>query len=98
VERAVFLDAVARPRHELVDAPARPGHADDRDVEAPALHHRVQRREDLLEGEVAGDAEEHQRIRARRGPAFSTVPPNPSRMADSTLFWKSASPRELKRA
>jgi hypothetical protein len=31
-------------------------------------------------------------------PAFSRCPPNSYRIAESSLFWKSASPRELKRS
>ena len=94
---------------ELVEVPAGLGHADDRHVEVAALHHRLQRREDLLVGEVAGRAEEDQRvgvrfahgrslIRARYFAGFSTWPPNSKRIAESSLFWKSASPRELKRS
>ena len=59
---AVLLEAVARPGLELVEVPAGLGHADHRHVEVAALHHRLQRREDLLVGQVAGGAEEHQRV------------------------------------
>jgi hypothetical protein len=38
---------------------------DDRDVEVAVLQHRLQRREDLLVGEVAGGAEEDERIGVR---------------------------------
>ena len=109
VEAAVFLDAVARPRLELVEGPAGLGHADDRHVQVAALHHRLQRREDLLVRQIAGGAEEDQGVGvgfahgvspfARYLPAdFSRCPPNWKRMADSSLSWKSASPREVKRS
>ena len=51
-----------RPGLELVEVPAGLGHADDRHVEVAALHHRLQRREDLLVGQIAGGAEEDQGI------------------------------------
>ena len=110
VEAAVLLDALLRPRAQLVEGPAGLGHADDRHVEVAALGHRLQRREDLLVGQIAGRAEEHERVGmcvAHRCPcahadhfvaAFSTWPPNWKRIAESSWFWKSASPRELKRS
>ena len=57
-----FSRLSARPRLELVEIPARLGHADHRHVEVAALHHRLQRREDLLVGQIARGAEEHQRV------------------------------------
>ncbi len=62
VQPAVFLDAVLRPRPQLVERPARLGHADDRHVQLPAPGHRLERRKDLLERQIAGGSEEHQRI------------------------------------
>ena len=62
---AVLLDALAGARPELLERPARSRDADDRHVELPAPHHRLERGEDLLVGEVAGGAEEDQRVRAR---------------------------------
>ena len=59
----MVLQAVACPRPELVELPARPGHADDRHVEVAALQHRLQRWEDLLVSQVARDAEEDQGVR-----------------------------------
>src|ERR1700730_4653281 len=92
IQPAVLLDAVARAGAELVDAPARLRHADDRHVEMAAFHHRLQRRKDLLEGQVARRPEEHQGIRtgvAHRElpplpPGFSRCPPNWYRRADRT--------------
>src|SRR6185295_6310465 len=48
----------------------------------------------------AGDAEEDQRVGALAlvRHFFSTWPPKPLRMAESTRFWKSSSPREAKRS
>src|SRR5207244_7222867 len=46
----------------LLEGPRRPRHADDRDVEVPALHHRLERWEDLLVGEVARGPEEDQGV------------------------------------
>ncbi len=51
-----------RPRLQLVEVPAGLGDADHRHVEMAALDHRLQRRKDLLVREVAGGAEEHQRV------------------------------------
>ena len=62
IQSAVLLDAVARAGAELVQAPARFRHADDRRVEVASLHHHLQRREDLLVGEIAGRAEEDESI------------------------------------
>ena len=50
-----------RPLTQLLETAAA-GDADDRHVEMPAADHRLQRREDFLEREVAGDAEEDQRV------------------------------------
>ena len=58
VETAVLLEAVARPRLELVELPAGLRHADDRHVQVTALQHRRERREDLLVREIARRAEE----------------------------------------
>ena len=62
VESAVVLEAVARPGPELVEVPAGLGHADDRHVEVAAFHHRLQRREDFLVGQIARGAEEDQGV------------------------------------
>ena len=45
IEPPVFLQAVARPRPELLKIPSGLGHADDRYIKMPALHHRLQRQE-----------------------------------------------------
>ena len=69
--------------------PARLGDADHRHVEMAAPDHRLQRREDLLVGQVAGGAEEDQRVRARGGHRCSAAR-RPSRGGRRT---ESASPR-----
>ena len=61
----MLLEALARPRAQLLEVQARLGDADDRHVEAAAPHHRLERGEDLLVGEVAGGAEEDERVGAR---------------------------------
>ena len=63
IDSAVLLEAVARPGPELVEVPAGLGHADDRHIEVAALHHRLQRRENFLVGQIAGGAEKDQGIR-----------------------------------
>src|SRR6185369_5969219 len=99
---AVLGDAGARALdHRLARVRAR-GDADDGDREHAAPGHGVERGEDLLVGEVAGDAEEHQRVGAYDAhdvPVgdFSACPPNWRRSAESRRSWNSLSPREAKR-
>ena len=62
IEPAVLLEAVVRPGPELVEVPTGLGHADDRHVEVAAFHHRLQRREDFLVGQIARGAEEDQGV------------------------------------
>jgi hypothetical protein len=83
---AVLLDAVASTLAEVVDAPVRRRHPDHWHCELPALRHGVERREDLLVGEVAGGAEEDQRVGGRAQDDFSRWPPNCLRMADWSRF------------
>ena len=54
--------------------PARLRHADHREVELPAPRHAPAAREDLLVGEVAGGAEEDQRVRARPRRSLTSSP------------------------
>ena len=56
--------AVVRTLAQLLHAPARMRHADDRQVQSVMQHHRLQCRKDLLVGQVAGGAEKDQGIRA----------------------------------
>src|SRR6478735_1782748 len=69
-------------------------------VEPAAAHQRLQRGEDLLVGEVAGGAEEDEGGGRELAVVhfFSTWPPKPLRMADSTWFWKRSWPRDAKRS
>ena len=92
IDLAGLPDAVRRLFAQLRQAPFRGGDAHHRHIEHAALGHRVERRKDHLVGEVAGHAEDHQRIgRASCGygycpsqrPAFfSSCPPNCFRIAD----------------
>src|SRR5215471_2901656 len=81
VQSPMLLDAVTRARLQLIEIPTRLRNPDDRRVEMAALHHRLQRREDLLVGEISGGAKKDQRVRvgithvavslrARARPAF----------------------------
>ena len=96
---------------EVVVGPVAAGDADDRHLQLAAPHEVVERREQLALGEVAGGAEQHEGVGRAAGaravvscasvigwtPFRSTWPPNPARIADSTLSATSARPRELKR-
>ena len=57
VHAAMRLNAVSGTRTHLLDRPLRLRDADDRDVEKSAARHRLQRRKDLLVGEIACRAE-----------------------------------------
>jgi len=58
----VVLHALAGPLAQPVQVPARAGDPDDGHVQAVALDQAQQSREDLLVGEVAGGAEEHEGV------------------------------------
>src|ERR1700722_4769374 len=62
VGAAVLLDAVFRASLELFDGPPSLGDADDRHIDALVADEAQKRGEDLLEGEIAGSAEEHQGV------------------------------------
>ncbi len=62
VSAPVLFDAVLGPALELFDCPAGLGDADDRHVDAFVAHKTKESREDLLEGEIAGSAEEYQGV------------------------------------
>src|SRR6266478_7625294 len=62
IDSAVFLQAVVRPRAKLIQIPSGFGYADHGYVEMAPLHHRLQRRENLLVGQVAGRAEDNQSV------------------------------------
>src|SRR6185437_1935739 len=58
----VLFDAVCRAGAQLIDAPAGFRDSDDRVIDALIGHETQERREDLLESEIAGSAEEHQSV------------------------------------
>lgn len=84
IETSVFLQAVFCANFELIEIPARFGHADDRQTESFVTNQSLQRRKYLLVREVAGGAEKHKSVRleirhqAATGlpAAFSKWPPN----------------------
>src|SRR5438445_12179998 len=65
IDSAVFLQAVVRPRAKLIKIPSGFGYTDHRYIKMSALHHRLQRRENLLVGQVAGCTEEDQSVGMR---------------------------------
>src|SRR6266436_6425883 len=65
IDSAVFLQAVVRPRAKLIQIPSGFGYTDHGYIKMSALHHRLQRRENLLVGQVTGCAEEDQRVGMR---------------------------------
>ena len=72
VESAVLGAARLGALDQLLERVVRLGDADDRKVQDAALGHALQRGEDLLVGEVAGRAEEDQRVGPRFGVAHGT--------------------------
>jgi hypothetical protein len=71
VEHSVLLDAVVGTLTELIEVPARFRHANDRYGQVPGSHHRLERRKDLLERQIAGGAEHNEDIGACVGhPSF----------------------------
>src|SRR6266581_4492421 len=65
IDSTVFLQAVARPRTKLIQIPSGFGYTDHGHIKTSALHHRLQRRENLLVGQVAGCPEEDQSVGMR---------------------------------
>src|SRR5713101_1998092 len=57
IDSAVLLQAVVRPRAKLVEIPSSLGYADHGHNKMSALHHRLQRGENLLVGKIAGCTE-----------------------------------------
>ena len=62
IQSTVLLEAVAGPCPEPVEVPAGLGYADDWHFEVATFQHRLQRREDLLVGQIARRAEEDQGV------------------------------------
>ncbi len=63
IDSAVFLQAVMRSRAKLIEIPSCLGYTNDGHIEMSSLHHRLQRREYLLVGQIAGGAKENERVR-----------------------------------
>src|SRR5262249_17781138 len=63
VDATVLLKTVMSPGAELIEVPPRFGNSNDRYVEMSSLHHRLQRRKNLLVSQVARCTEEYERIR-----------------------------------
>jgi hypothetical protein len=70
---AVGLDALARALMDAKRIARLAPHRHHRRVQPPALHHLVQRGKDLLEREVAGGSEDHQRIGRACAMSFSSL-------------------------
>ena len=66
------LECGANVRPEGIEVPPGPRHAHDRHDETASADHRLQGGDDLLPGQVAGDAEDHDRI-GRRGTGNAPV-------------------------
>jgi len=75
VDAAVLCQAVPRALEEPVQRLALAGHTDHRYVQIAAPGHRLQRRKDLLERQIAGGAEEHQRVGTGYGHSFARFMP-----------------------
>ncbi len=60
IDAAMMLEAVASALLQPFEAPSALGHADDGDIEGPALDHRLQRRKYFLVGEITRSTEEDQ--------------------------------------
>ena len=83
----MFLEAVERPRPELIEIPAGPGDTNDWHIQVSTLHHALQRMEHLFVGKIARRSKEDQRVRMQiahkylpsaydLSAAFSRCPPN----------------------
>lgn len=62
IDPAVVLQAVAGPLAQPIERPAGTPDADDRHVEPASAEQRLQRREDLLVGQISRGAEEDEGI------------------------------------
>src|SRR5271157_1004680 len=101
VVASLMLEAVPGAVAQLLESPAGLGDADDRKARPFVAHESQQRRKDLLVGEIAGRAEEHQGVGRGvvhfKSAGFSWCPPNSRRIADISLSAYSAAPRDSKR-
>src|SRR5260370_1524866 len=62
IDSAVFLQAIVRPRAKLIRIPSGFGYTDHGDIKMSALHHSLQRWENLFVGQVTGCTEEDQSV------------------------------------
>src|SRR5882724_7845921 len=65
IDAAVFLQAIVRPRPKLIQIPSCFGYANHGYIKMSALHHRLQRRENFLVGQITGCTEEDQSVGMR---------------------------------
>ena len=65
IDSAVFLQAIVRPRPKLIQIPSGFGYTDHGYIKMSALHHRLQRRENLFVGQVTGCTKEDQSVGMR---------------------------------
>src|SRR5258707_162068 len=63
IEATMFFQTVFRAGAKLIEIPSSLGDADDRNIEMSPFHHRLQGRENLLVGKIAGGAEENECVR-----------------------------------
>jgi hypothetical protein len=84
IDSARSLETVCNAFVQLPQTPLRERDADDRNLEVTSFHHRIERREDHLVGQITRHSEEHQCVRtggSHQAPAFlaaafSSWPPN----------------------
>jgi hypothetical protein len=91
----LFFDAVAGALLELVQRPAAARHADDRNVEAVAMHHGVEGGEDFLVGQIAGGAEKNKGIGLRVVALASRLSSRRRRSISSIRSSASATPTKI---
>ena len=62
IECAMPFKALARALHELLRLPAGPADADDRHVQLTVRNEALQRRKNLLGGQISSGAKEHESV------------------------------------
>src|SRR5947209_319782 len=86
IKSAVLHDALVCALPKLIEIPPGLGDANDRNVQAPAFHHGLQRRKNLLVGQIARGAEEHEGIGMEIAHCVLLFPAIPSCIAYSLSF------------
>src|SRR5262249_36066841 len=90
IRAAVVPEALAHAFAQLLEIPARARDAEHRHPQASAPHQALERRIDLLVGEITAGSEQDQRVGCAVAhvscpeAAFSRWPPNANRIAEST--------------